>query len=312
MNNTFSLMIHGGAGKYSDIKLVDDENHYLDHIGRILEKGRDVLQKGGTAIQAVEVCVCALEDDELFNAGRGSVLNAIGAVEMDAGIVDGLDLSAGAVGAVTSVKNPVRLAECIRQQGQHVMLVGDAALALAKLQGLNIENDGYFIVEKRRRQFLALQGTDKSALDHDVNDEQDAGQGTVGAVARDLKGNLAAATSTGGLINKRVGRVGDTPVIGAGVYADNQTCAISATGNGEEIMRVVLAKRIADSLELLHCDLSEALDANMRYFAERVSGQGGVIAIDKQGVCCGRHTTTRMLHGWIENGGERICRFEQK
>ena len=189
------------------------------------------------------------------------------------------------------------------------MLVGEGALAFAKAQGLTLEEANYYIVEKRRRQFEKLQGTDRTALDHDVADTTDAGQDTVGAIARDMQGNLAAATSTGGMMNKMIGRVGDSPIIGAGVYADNQTCAISATGHGEEIMRAVLAKRIADYLELRGSDLAEAVEQGMHYFSERIAGQGGVIAIDKHGYCRSSYTTKRMVHGWIENGGESVCRF---
>lgn len=309
MSSDFSLMVHGGAGQFSDVKSRADEQEYLQHVDAILTLGRSVLHKGGSALQAVEICVCALEDDALFNAGRGAVLNADGNVEMDAAIMDGRDLSAGAVAAVTGVKNPVSAAERIRQKGRHVMLAGDGALKFAIEQGLEQQDPGYFIIDKRLEQFKQLQGSERSALDHDVDAVVDEGHDTVGAVARDSHGNLAAATSTGGLINKLAGRVGDSPIVGAGVYADNNTCAISATGYGEQIMRVMLAKHIADRMALCGDTLALAVDRGMQYFAERVHGQGGVIAIDKDGHCCSRYSTQHMVHGWIETGSECVCRF---
>lgn len=309
MNNVYSLMIHGGAGQFSDVKTDEDQRPYLQRIENILESGRTVLAKGGSAIDAVLACVSQLEDEPMFNAGKGSVLNAAGQVEMDAAIIDGRDLSAGAVGAVTQVKNPVLLANSIRQQGRHVMLVGKGALAFAKQQGLTLESNEYFIVEKRLRQFQKLQGTTRTEMDHDVEITPDPGHDTVGAVARDSYGNLAAATSTGGMTNKLLGRTGDSPIIGAGVYADNHTCAISATGHGEEIMRVVLAKRIADEIELCGVDLAQAIHNGLRYFVDRVHGRGGVIAVDSNGMCRSRYTTKHMVHGWIEQGGEVRCQF---
>ena len=308
--DSYSLMIHGGAGAFSDVT-DDTARAYRDSIGRILAHGRDVLRRGGPALEAVEACATLLEDDPLFNAGRGSVLNENGEVEMDAAIMDGRDLRAGAVAAVRSIANPVQLARLLMQDGGHVMLAAEGAMRFAERCGVARVPDGYFRTDARSAQLEEARRGGGTVLDHDAP-AGGAGEdrhGTIGAVARDGAGNLAAATSTGGMVNKRMGRVGDSPIVGAGVYADSATCAVSGTGYGEDFMRTVIAKTIADYIDMQGLDAVQATEAGIAYLRRKVCGRGGVIVIDHAGRCASGFTTRRMLHGWIEHGGEAVVRF---
>jgi len=308
MNNNFSLMIHGGAGTLDHIKTDRDAVRYLESIRIILEHGRYVLSVGGSAMEAVEVCAVMLEDDPLFNAGCGSVLNENGKVEMDASIMDGSTLSAGAVAGVSNIANPVMLARLILSQTDHVMLIGEGAQHFAEHCGMPRMPDDYFMTRERIKQLEIAKRNGTITLDHDAA-IQDHKFGTIGAVARDKQGNLAAATSTGGIVNKKWGRVGDSPIIGAGIYADNKSCAVSATGYGEDFMRTVLAKRIADLIEIENLDAQLAAKNGIEYLQSRVKGRGGIIMVDNQGRCASAFTTRKMIHGWIEKGGDTICRF---
>jgi len=300
-------MLHGGAGAFTDSK---DPNGagYLDSIRAVLEHGRALLKAGGSALDAVEACAVLLEDDPLFNAGHGSVLNAAGTVEMDAAIMDGRDLSAGAVAAVDGIANPVSLARRVLGGSDHVLLVAEGAMKFAYDCGIPRVGNDYFYTPARIEQFRRLQ---QPGSGHDAGGEgaTDHECGTIGAVARDLDGNLAAATSSGGIVSKRVGRVGDSPIIGAGVYADNETCAVSATGCGEDFMRAVFAKTIADFIFMKGMDASHATAAGINYLVRKVNGRGGAIVIDSHGNCASGFTTRKMIHGWIEQGGVAICRF---
>ena len=310
-NETCSLIVHGGAGALDNVK--DDKTavRYLDSIRRILEHGRDVMELGGSALQAVEACASLLEDDPVFNAGCGSVLNEYGKVEMDAAIMDGRDLSAGAVAAVDNIANPVQLARLVMTESEHVMLISEGAMRFADHCGMERVPADYFFTPERVEQLHQARLQHKIMLDHDDSgeDTEDQKYGTIGAIARDPEGNLAAATSTGGIVNKRMGRVGDSPIIGAGVYADNETCAVSATGFGEDFMRSVISKTIADFMYMQGMDAKQAVEAGIEYLVRKVKGRGGVIVIDKDGNCSSGFTTKKMIHGWIEKGGETICRF---
>ena len=304
-------MVHGGAGALDNV--TDDKVavRYLDSIHRILEHGRDILELGGSALQAVEACASLLEDDPVFNAGCGSVLNEEGKVEMDAAIMDGRDLSAGAVAGVSNIANPVQLARLVMSESEHVLLIGEGAMRFASHCGMEHVPEHYFYTPDRVEQLKHARLSHKVMLDHDDSEEdsEDQKYGTIGAVARDPQGNLAAATSTGGMVNKRVGRVGDSPIVGAGVYADNVTCAASATGFGEDFMRTVFTKTIADFIELQGMDASKATTAGIDYLQRKVNGRGGVIVIDAAGNCASGLTTKKMIHGWIEHGGETVVRF---
>ncbi|MGB5562180.1 MAG: isoaspartyl peptidase/L-asparaginase family protein [Sedimenticolaceae bacterium] len=309
--DSYSLMLHGGAGALDDVDDNAVADRYLDSVRRTLEHGRELLRLGGSALQAVEACASLLEDDPVFNAGRGSVLNENGKVEMDAAIMDGRDLSAGAVAGVANVAHPVGLARLVMTESEHVMLVSEGAMRFAAQCGVPLMPDDYFLSSERVEQLEQARLRHRMILDHDDPDEHgdDQKHGTIGAIARDRLGNLAAVTSTGGMVNKRMGRVGDSPIIGAGVYADNETCAVSATGYGEEFMRTVIAKTISDFIFMKGMDAGEATRAGIAYLRRRVRGRGGVIVIDRDGACAAGFTTRRMIHGWIENGGEAVARF---
>ena len=310
-NPNFSLMVHGGAGALDNVKDAKTAVRYLDSIRRTLEFGRDMLELGASALQTVEACASMLEDDPVFNAGCGSVLNEHGKVEMDAAIMDGRDLQAGAVAAVQNIGNPIQLARLVMSESEHVMLIAEGAMRFADHCGVKRVPDSYFFTPDRIAQLEKARLRHKMMLDHDDSeaDSEDQKYGTIGAVAYDLHGDLAAATSTGGIVNKRMGRVGDSPIVGAGVYADNETCAVSATGYGEEFMRSVIAKTIADFVYMQDMDAEQATQAGIEYLTRKVSGRGGVIVIDRNGRCASGFTTKKMIHGWIERGGEPIAGF---
>ena len=310
-SSNYSIMVHGGAGALDNVKDNKTAVRYLESIRNVLEHGREVLILGGSAVQAVEACASLLEDDPVFNAGCGSVLNENGKVEMDAAIMDGRDLSAGAVAAVDNISNPVQLARYVMTESEHVMLISKGAMRFADHCGIERAPENYFYVPERVKQFEQARLQNKMMLDHDETEEgsEDQKYGTIGAIARDLNGNLAAATSTGGIVNKRMGRVGDSPIIGAGVYADNETCAVSATGYGEEFMRSVISKTIADFVYMKGMNAEEATQAGIEYLTRKVKGRGGVIVIDHDGNCSSGFTTKKMIHGWIEKGGESKVRF---
>lgn len=301
MDANYSLMVHGGAGV---LAAADDPvcaRHYLDSLGSVLEAGRSILAEGGAALDAAEHCVALLEDDPLFNAGRGSVLNADGDVELDAGLMDGHTLAAGTVGAVPRIANPIRLARRVLEAGDAVLLVGSGALRFAAESGIAEVAGEDLVTLERRQEWMRVRG--QEAVPGAPDPAKNESAGTVGAVARDLRGHLAAATSTGGRVNKPVGRVGDSPLIGAGVFADDQSCAVSATGHGEELMRVLLAGTIANAVLNRGLDAAAAMDAGVRVLRDRVCGHGGAICIDREGRCAAGRTTPRMPHGWIERGG---------
>ena len=304
-------MVHGGAGALDNVKDEKTAVRYLESIRRILEHGREILELGGSALQAVEACASLLEDDPVFNAGCGSVLNEDGKVEMDAAIMDGRDLSAGAVAAVNNIANPIQLARLVMTESEHVMLIGDGAMRFAEHCGMERAPESYFYTPDRVEQLRQARLKHKIMLDHDdlEANSEDQKYGTIGAVARDPLGNLAAATSTGGIVNKRMGRVGDSPIIGAGVYADNETCAVSATGYGEDFMRSVIAKTISDFIYMKSMDAKAATQAGIEYLTRKVKGRGGVIVIDSAGNCASGFTTRKMIHGWIEHAGETMVRF---
>lgn len=306
MSQPYSLIIHGGAGALEDMQYEASELEFRQSVLRILEAGRSRLEQGDAALNVVEYCVTLLENDPLYNAGRGSVLNALGQVEMDAALMNGADLMAGGVTCVKNIKNPIALARKVLDQGDHVLLAAAGAIEFAKAIGTEFCSDDYFITPVRVKQLAEAQAAGRITLDHERVKQK---LGTVGAVARDQSGNLAAATSTGGLVNKRWGRVGDTPVVGAGVYADNQTCAVSATGYGEQFLRTVVAKTVSDFVYFKGMNAVDAAQAGIGYLVEKVNGDGGVIVIDRAGYVGAAQSTSGLIHGWIEQGGEAICKL---
>ncbi|MGJ0424919.1 isoaspartyl peptidase/L-asparaginase family protein [Methylocystis sp.] len=293
-----SLMIHGGAGA------IRDPHRYQASLRAIVESGAGLLAEGSSALDAVVHCVALLEDDPLYNAGRGSVLNAEGAALCDASIMDGRTLKAGAVAAVRGVRNPVRLAYEVMGKSGHVLLVGAGAERFAREQQLSFESEDYFRTKERVAQLAKAKRKHETALDH--SDTADTKLGTVGAVARDRNGDLAAATSTGGVVNQRFGRVGDSPLIGAGTFADNVSCAVSCTGVGEDFIRTALARTAACFVEFRSMQAEDAARAAIRYLVDRVDGHGGLILVDREGRCGRAHSTRGMLTATFAAGGVRV------
>ena len=291
-------MIHGGAG------VIRAPERCEESLRQIIERGAHLLDAGGSALDVVTACVTLLEDDPLYNAGRGSVLNADGVVVCDASIMDGRMLDAGAVAGVRGVRNPILLARAVMEKSQHVFLIGEGAARFAREQGISFEADEYFLTKER---ILELAETKKEQAFGPVHSQtNESWLGTVGAVARDKFGNLAAATSTGGVVNQRCGRVGDSAVVGAGTFADNTSCAVSCTGVGEYFLRTLLARTVALFVECRGMRAEEAAKAAIQYLVDKVHGLGGLIIVDRDGACARANSTPGMRTAMVENGELRI------
>ena len=277
----YTLVIHGGAGTITRAQMTPDrEAAYTAALGEALQAGQQILAAGGTSLDAVVAAIRVMEDQPLFNAGRGSVFTAEGAVELDASIMDGATRQAGAVAGVTRIKNPILAARAVMDRSRHVMLQGGGADVFAEAQGLELVPNGYFHTERRRLQLEQVkQGQEALLLDHDADHKY----GTVGAAALDTHGNLAAGTSTGGMTNKMFGRVGDSPIIGAGTYANNASCAVSGTGQGEYFIRATVARDICALMEYAGLSLAEAARRVVQDTLTGLGGQGGIIAVDRDG-----------------------------
>lgn len=285
---TITLALHGGAGTILRQDMTPElEQSYLNGLEQALQAGYTVLEKGGTAIDAVKQAVVQLEDNILFNAGRGSVFTKTGIQEMDAAIMEGAALKAGAVAGVRNVKNPVELALAVMQHSDHVFLSGKGANEFAASLDIKLEPDDYFFSQFRYDQWKSVRETDTYALDHSRTDSEDRSHekkfGTVGAVACDKDGNIAAATSTGGMTNKKFGRIGDSPLIGAGTYANNKTCAISCTGHGEPFIRAVAAYDVSCLMEYKGLSLHDAMKVVVHEKLVQLEGEGGMIGVDAAG-----------------------------
>lgn len=284
----FTIAIHGGAGTIVKNDMTPDlEKAYLRGLEQALDAGFAVLEKSGTALDAVLAACTALEDNVLFNAGRGSVFTRSGGHEMDACIMDGSNLQAGAVAGVRRVRNPIRLAQEVMLHSDHVFLSGEGAVDFALKQDMPLEADDYFFTQFRYDQWKAMRDSDAYALDHAGGREEmllhDKKFGTVGAVAFDSAGNVAAATSTGGMTNKKFNRIGDSPVIGAGNYANNRTCAVSCTGHGEVFLRAVAAYDVSCLMEYRGLSLEAAMRVVTAEKLVALQGEGGMIGVDGQG-----------------------------
>jgi L-asparaginase / beta-aspartyl-peptidase len=284
----FTLAIHGGAGTILRSEMTGEmEAAYKAALNDALNSGFEVLGNKGTAIESVKAAVISLENNILFNAGRGSVFTKDGLHEMDAAIMDGSNLNAGAVAAVRNIRNPVELAIEVMNKSNHVLLSGTGANEFAKKQGIAFESDDYFFSEFRFNQWQSMKHSDSYALDHSTmdssNEFKDKKFGTVGAVACDVHGNIAAATSTGGMTNKMYGRIGDSPLIGIGTYANNKTCAISCTGHGEPFIRAVTAYDVSCLMEYKGLSLEDAVKTVVHDKLIRIEGEGGLIAVDAKG-----------------------------
>ena len=283
-----TICIHGGAGTILKEDMTPDlEAAYLQGLQAALNAGYAVLEEGGTAVNAVKAAVVVLEDNILFNAGRGSVFTKKGVQEMDAAIMDGSNLGAGAVCGLRNVRNPVELAAEVMRNSNHVFLSGKGANDFAIKQGVKLEPDEFFFSQFRYDQWKAIRDSDNYSLDHTHHhlDElmRDKKFGTVGAVACDANGNVAACTSTGGMTNKKYGRVGDSPIIGAGTYANNKTCAISCTGHGEPFIKAVAAYDVSCLMEYKELSLKDAMDKTVMHKLKNMDGEGGMIGVDGEG-----------------------------
>lgn len=302
-----SLAIHGGAGALPRTEMTPERaDAFHGSLREALQVGQDILAAGGASLDAVEATVAWLEDCPLFNAGRGSAFTREGANEMEASIMDGTNRKAGAAFLLRRVRNPVHLARRIMDHTPHMALAGEAAERFAVEQGLRLEPVEYFFTRERYEAMLRLRGTGQTALSEDVVmklplSDQEA-SGTVGAVAVDAHGNLAASTSSGGTTNKYAGRVGQAPIIGAGVYAYNRTCAVSCTGYGEAFMRIAAAHEVSALIEYRGLEVGRAAATVIERLRE-VDGRGGMIAVDRQGRVALPFNTEGMYRGWIGPDG---------
>lgn len=283
-----TLVIHGGAGNiHPDMMTKEEEQAYTEGLQTALHTGYKVLEEKGTAMDAVVAAIKELEDNPLFNAGRGAVYTKKGLNEMDAALMNGKNLAAGAIAGVRNIKNPIALAREVMEHSGHVFLSGKGASEFALSRGIDQVPDDYFYNKLRYNQWLEIRHSDSYQLDHKGDNLKGAPNdhkfGTVGAVACDSEGNIAAGTSTGGMTNKRFGRIGDSPVIGAGTYANNATCAISCTGHGEPFIQAVVAHDVSALMEYKGLSLQEACDTVIKDKLLKIGGEGGLIAVDAKG-----------------------------
>ncbi len=295
----YIIALHGGAGTIVRSRMTaENEKSYIKALEDALETGYAVLRAGGSALDAVVQTTMVLEDCPLFNAGRGSVFTHDGCHEMDASVMDGKSLRAGAVTGIHSVKNPVLLAKSIMENSEHVLLSGSGAEEFARKMRIEFEPDEYFFNQLRYDQLLEIRDSDNIRLDH-----SDKKFGTVGAVAKDIHGHIAACTSTGGMTNKRYGRIGDSPVIGAGTYANDLTCAVSCTGHGEFFLRAVVAYDISCLIEYKGMSLNDACEFVVNDKLVKLGGEGGVIAVDSHANCALVFNSEGMYRAWKNADG---------
>ncbi|HDR9224775.1 TPA: isoaspartyl peptidase/L-asparaginase [Burkholderia vietnamiensis] len=325
MTSRAIVAIHGGAGTIlRDAMDSDTERRYRAELDAILQTAQRVLASGGSALDAVTVAVRMLEDCPLFNAGRGAVYTAEGKHELDAAVMDGATLAAGAICCATRVRNPVLAARRVMEASEHVLFAGAGADAFAAAQGLELVEPGYFDTEARHAQWLGARAAAGAMLDHDAATfafgagrppeppqpheplDPDRKHGTVGAVACDVHGHVAAATSTGGITNKQPGRVGDSPIIGAGCYADDATCAVSATGTGEMFIRLATAHDVAAQIAYRGASLADAAHDVVMNKLPRLAGRGGIIAVDAHGNFAMPFNTEGMYRGYARVGAAPV------
>ncbi len=317
--NSFAIVIHGGAGGIKrEYFTQEQQDAYTEKLQEALDAGYAVLEKGGVSLDAVQAAINVMEDSPLFNAGKGSVYNSEGNQEMDAAIMDGKTLNAGAVAGVNHIKNPILAARIVMDSSEHVMLSGKGAEIMAAKFGIEMVDSSYFFTEKRLNQLREIQGQEKTQLDHTAylikNELIDVHKfGTVGAVAIDKNGNIAAGTSTGGMTNKKYGRIGDVPIIGAGTYANNLTCGISCTGTGEYFMRTVAAHEVSNLIKYKKLTPKEALHEVLFNQIGPLGGEGGIILMDKNGEVSWDFNSTGMFRGFKKSDGEtKIEMFEKE
>ncbi len=308
---TFSIIIHGGAGTILKKNMSPEkEAAYKAKLEEAIKVGYNILKNGGTSLDAVQKTINIMEDSPLFNAGKGAVFTNAGTNEHDASIMDGSTLNAGASAGTTIVKNPINLARAVMENSSHIMLSGHGANTFAKEQGLQIVNPNYFYTERHHKSLEKIKEKEKTELDHDDKltfydeDIKDSKFGTVGCAALDKNGNLAAGTSTGGMTNKRWGRIGDSPIIGAGTYANNKTCAVSSTGWGEYFIRGMVAYDISALMAYKGLSLKQASQEVIQNKLTQLGGTGGIVAIDKNGNMVSEFNTAGMYRATMNAKGE--------
>ena len=305
MAGGWKLLIHGGAGGIDRSRIGERQDREIrGALERALAAGEALLESGGSALDAAEAAVCVLEDDPYFNAGRGAVLTHEGKIELDAAIMDGSNRSAGAVTGISSPRNPITLARAVLEKSEHVLLSGQGADDFAAEAGVKRVAPDYFVTDARRRQLEQLRAGSLAALDVEYK------YGTVGAVALDSAGNVASATSTGGMTAKRWGRVGDSPLIGAGTYADNRSAAVSATGSGEYFIRAVAAHQLAERVRIAGGTLQQALDSTLADIAS-LGGEGGLIAVSAAGEMAWGFNTPGMYRGRADASGRKVALYSE-
>lgn len=299
----YGLVIHGGAGTILKENMTPEkEAAYTQKLTEALEAGYKILDNGGSSLDAVVAAINVMEDSPLFNSGKGAVLTEKGVAELDASIMDGKNLMAGAVAGVGHVKNPINLARLVMEKSPHVMMIGAGAEEFGKQFNIEFVDSSYFIIPERWKQYL------KMKEDRLKKSEEDK-HGTVGCVALDKNGNLAAGTSTGGMMMKKFGRVGDSPIIGAGTYANNATCAVSATGWGEYFIRLGVARDISALMEYKNLSLKDAANEVIMKKLPALGGDGGIIAIDRNGNIAMPFNTAGMYRGYILSGENPVIKF---
>lgn len=308
--NNFAIVIHGGAGAILKANMKPEtEKLYMEKLSEALQAGYDTLSKGGKSLDAVVVTIKILEDSPLFNAGKGSVFTADGKNEMDASIMDGNTLKAGAVAGVRRIKNPITAALCVMQQSEHVMMVGAGAEKFSKTCNCEMADTSYFFEQKRWDQLQKIKQSEKSGEQGYVLPDEietaDKKFGTVGVVALDKNGDLAAGTSTGGMTNKKYGRVGDSPIIGAGTYANNKTCGVSCTGHGEFFIRNVVAYDVSALMEYKGFTVEKAADEVVMKKLKNMGGEGGLIAMDVKGNIVMSFNSAGMYRGYMKSNGKK-------
>lgn len=319
VKNNFGLVIHGGAGTILKKNMTPEtEAQVRSKLEEAVKKGYEILQQGGSSLDAVEQTIHILEDSPLFNAGKGAVFTNNEKNELDASIMSGADLNAGAVAGVTTIKNPISAARLVMEKSPHVLLAREGAEQFAIEQGLDTVPSSYFFTERRFKSLQKIKDSEKVKLDHDDKTAyldpfiKDSKFGTVGCVALDKNGNLAAGTSTGGMTNKKWGRIGDSPVIGAGTYANNATCAVSATGHGEYFIRAAVAHDISALMEYKGLSLKEAAQEVVQNKLKKMGGDGGIIAIDAKGNLVMEFNTAGMYRASAdENGNISVAIYKE-
>lgn len=313
----FAIAIHGGAGTILKEDMTPElEKAYLNALEEAMAAGFAVLKMDGTALEAVKAAIVMMEDNLLFNAGRGSVFTKKGIQEMDAAIMNGSTLEAGAIAGVRNVRNPIELALEVLENSNHVFLSGKGAIDFAMKQGVKLEPDDYFFSQFRYDQWKEIRDSDNYSLDHTHQGIQelmkDKKFGTVGAVACDSSGNIAAGTSTGGMTNKKFGRIGDSPVIGAGTYANNKTCAISCTGHGEPFIKAVAAHDVSCIMDYKNKSLYDAMHEVVHEKLIKLGGEGGMIGIDAKGNVSMQFNSVGMYRAYHKSSGEKVVGIYSK